>query len=172
MNQKLVDPQQWNSYAYVRNNPLRMVDTNGMWPIDMRNAIINGAFGGLSASQRGVLQAASKRVDGYLNGGQTAEKAPQHGMRAWWQTSADARAQADTFISDNESKAATLKSNERNTRACTGSFADRRLLCTCGFRSRPDEEGIRRVMLCQCHGKGRQTSCKRTCVRDLECLLL
>lgn len=26
MKQKLIDPQQWNMYAYVRNNPLRFVD--------------------------------------------------------------------------------------------------------------------------------------------------
>jgi RHS repeat-associated protein len=29
--QKLLDPQQWNMYAYVRNSPLRFVDPTGMY---------------------------------------------------------------------------------------------------------------------------------------------
>jgi len=29
LKQKLVDPQQWNMYAYVRNNPLRLWTRRG-----------------------------------------------------------------------------------------------------------------------------------------------
>lgn len=28
-NQYFTDPQQWNSYSYVRNNPVNMVDPTG-----------------------------------------------------------------------------------------------------------------------------------------------
>jgi RHS repeat-associated protein len=108
MRQKMTDPQQWNMYSYVRNNPLRMVDTNGKWPTDIHNAIINGAFGGLSASQRVVLQTASKRVDGYLNGGQTAALAYEHGMRAPGQSKEEARGLADKFIAGHEAAATGL----------------------------------------------------------------
>jgi RHS repeat-associated protein len=34
LKQKLLDPQQWNMYAYVRNSPLRLTDPTGMYAMD------------------------------------------------------------------------------------------------------------------------------------------
>jgi RHS repeat-associated protein len=104
----LQNPQSWNRYAYAQNNPVRYVDTNGRWPTATHAAIINGAFLGLHDAQRGVMRAASARVDSPFRGGQTADSAFQHGMRAWWQSAATARAAADNFIADNNRTAASL----------------------------------------------------------------
>jgi RHS repeat-associated protein len=40
MKQKLIDPQQLNMYAYVRNNPIRFVDPKGMYNTDCKGSDI------------------------------------------------------------------------------------------------------------------------------------
>src|SRR5882762_11720658 len=37
-------PQTWNRYSYALNNPLQIVDRNGLWPTSIHNEIINEAF--------------------------------------------------------------------------------------------------------------------------------
>jgi RHS repeat-associated protein len=39
MKQKLIDPQQWNMYAYARNNPLRFMDPTGMYNTDCKTEL-------------------------------------------------------------------------------------------------------------------------------------
>lgn len=46
--ENLVDPQRWNRYAYVRNNPLKYVDPNGRW-IETLWDIANVVMGAKSA---------------------------------------------------------------------------------------------------------------------------
>jgi RHS repeat-associated protein len=102
MKQKFADPQQWNMYAYVRNNPLRLVDNNGKWPTDIHNQIIDKAFPGLSPRQRAVLKSASSAMDGILNGGQSKSNAYQHSMRAPNESPATAKQETQNFIKTEE----------------------------------------------------------------------
>jgi hypothetical protein len=102
LKQKLTDPQQWNLYSYVRNNPLRMVDTNGKWPTDIHNQIIDRAFPGLSQSQRAVLKSSSSAMDGLLNGGQSQGNAYEHSMRAPNENPATAKQRTQDFIHTEE----------------------------------------------------------------------
>ena len=97
------DPQSWNIYAYVGNNPMRFVDTNGQWKTAIHNAIIDGAFLNMSPSNIITMQAASRRVDNVE--GQLSVNAYKHGMRAHYQSKADARSKADSFILDHETDA-------------------------------------------------------------------
>ncbi len=105
MDQKIADPQQWNMYAYVRNNPLRLVDPNGKWPAEIHSAIIAAAFSRLTLTQTKILERASARVDGVFNGGQTSRNAVTHGMRSPNQSAEQARYETDRFISDQEGMA-------------------------------------------------------------------
>jgi RHS repeat-associated protein len=108
MRQKMFDPQQWNMYSYVRNNPLRMVDTNGKWPTDIHNQIIDKAFPGLSKSQRAVLKSASYAMDHCITC-QSEGNAYQHFMRAPNQNPADAKQKTQDWIHVEEHLAQTIQ---------------------------------------------------------------
>jgi RHS repeat-associated protein len=41
MDQKLMDPQQWNMYSYTRNDPMRFLDPTGMYTIDCGQGVKN-----------------------------------------------------------------------------------------------------------------------------------
>ncbi|MDQ2842804.1 MAG: RHS repeat-associated core domain-containing protein [Acidobacteriota bacterium] len=104
MQQKLMDPQQWNMYAYARDNPLRYIDQNGKWPTEIHNQIIDRAFPGLSNHQRSILKSASAGMDHCITC-QTEKNSYQHSMRAPDQSVGDAKQQTQNFIKTEESKA-------------------------------------------------------------------
>ena len=77
-------PQTWNRYSYALNNPLSVVDRNGLWPWYIHNEIINEAFPGLSKDQLKTVTDASWNMD-YKNqtlglGPQDPAVSPQHYM--------------------------------------------------------------------------------------------
>jgi len=115
MKQKMTDPQQWNMYSYVRNNPLRMVDTNGKWPTDIHNQIIDRAFPGLSAHQRDILKSASAGMDHCMTC-QLESNSFQHSMRAPGQDPGQAKQEAADFVHTEEHLAQDVQAtNGRNT---------------------------------------------------------
>lgn len=72
----LSNPQTWNRYGYVLNNPMSSVDTNGKWTTGEHNAIIDDVFSNMSDQDRSILKAASAEVDE----DQSPQGAPKHGM--------------------------------------------------------------------------------------------
>jgi RHS repeat-associated protein len=93
------NPQTWNRYAYVYNDPLSFQDENGKWPTQVHNQIIDKAFPGLTAEQRQILKDVSASQDGLMNGGQSHALSFEHAMRAPGQTVEEAETQFDNFIS-------------------------------------------------------------------------
>ncbi len=95
MRARLIDPQQWNMYAYARNNPLRFKDDNGEWSTEVHNEIIVDVFSSiLSAPDLVILEQASHDVDQ----DQSMSGSYKHGMRAPWQTPEEANEEGDAFI--------------------------------------------------------------------------
>jgi len=54
----LENPQNWNQYAYVRNNPIRFVDTTGAAPVDGHHLIISRNI--LTSPLREILRIKSR----------------------------------------------------------------------------------------------------------------
>ncbi|MGH2506842.1 MAG: RHS repeat domain-containing protein [Ktedonobacteraceae bacterium] len=105
-------PQTWNRYSYALNNPLSIVDRNGLWPTYIHNEIINEAFPGMSAQDLKMLSDASYNMD-YGPGQQSAALSFEHGMSngLTGQTPSEAEQQADAFIAQNQHDAAKIQAD-------------------------------------------------------------
>jgi RHS repeat-associated protein len=58
------NPQSWNLYAYVLNNPLRLIDNNGMWATDVHAQIVTYALQDyVSAGELNELRARQYAMD-------------------------------------------------------------------------------------------------------------
>lgn len=102
------NPQSWNMYAYVLNNPLKLVDPNGKWPTYIHNRIIGDALPGLSRQQQQILRTASHDMDYVVRMNNRDPQDPAnsylHGMSDGTvnQDRGQARRDADAFIADQE----------------------------------------------------------------------
>jgi RHS repeat-associated protein len=61
----LVNPQQWNRYAYVSNNPLRKIDPNGLYEVDVHKHLTRALAmaAGIDARTASAIAAANQGVD-------------------------------------------------------------------------------------------------------------
>jgi hypothetical protein len=73
-------PLELSAFLYANSNPIRFIDTNGKWPTEIHNQIIDQAFPGLSSTQRAELKTASHWVDRVA--GQTKNHNAEHAMRS------------------------------------------------------------------------------------------
>ena len=98
------NPQSWNRYPYVYDNPLRLVDDDGKWPTEIHNQIIDAAFPGLSVLQRNELKRISAWVD-RIPGGQTRAHNHEHAMKSPGEDPASARQAINQNIKNHEETA-------------------------------------------------------------------
>lgn len=95
-------PQTWNRYTYGLNNPLSVVDRNGLWPFYIHNEIIEESFPGMSKQDLKNLENASWNMD-FGKGQQDPANSFEHGMSDGTtnppQDRAVARQEADDYIS-------------------------------------------------------------------------
>jgi RHS repeat-associated protein len=103
------NPQSWNRYSYVYNNPLRLTDDNGKWTKEIHEQIIDNAFPNLTAAQRQILKNISAQQDSILMGGQANSASFEHAMRGPNQTVEQAQGQFNDFVSGTETSAQTAE---------------------------------------------------------------
>ncbi|MEO8662823.1 MAG: RHS repeat-associated core domain-containing protein, partial [Bryobacteraceae bacterium] len=60
---EFMNPQSWNRYAYVGNNPLRRVDQNGLWWTETHILAIKEALPGLNSAELSQIMAGSSDAD-------------------------------------------------------------------------------------------------------------
>jgi len=106
LDQHLGEPQSWNSYAYVQNNPMLNFDPNGKWRTGIHNRIISMAFHGrYTEHEIRIIQAASKDFDlgkGVIGqkypGSQSMANSPWHSMSPAGGDPVEARKERDAFV--------------------------------------------------------------------------
>jgi RHS repeat-associated protein len=96
MIQRIADPQQLNAYAYMRNNPLAFIDSDGMWLAPVHDEMYLAALPGLTTEQMEALKSESFWMDIF---DQTKSNSPEHYMAAPGRSPSQAKNDAEKYIS-------------------------------------------------------------------------
>jgi RHS repeat-associated protein len=102
-------PQTWNRYTYALDNPLSIVDRNGLWPWYFHDEIIDEAFPGLSTSDLDNLKVASAKVDEDQSDWGSYKHAMSDGN--WVSGATNAPEMTREFIQDNEHAAEQIQAD-------------------------------------------------------------
>lgn len=96
------NPQSWNRYTYTLNNPLNLVDQNGLWPTRIHDEIIEAVFGGvLTRHQVNLLKQVSAGQDSIRNGGPNPNNSNWHGQCTPSQSTTQCGAGISTYVNGN-----------------------------------------------------------------------
>ena len=103
-------PQTWNRYSYSLNNPLTIVDRNGLWPKYIHEEIIDEAYQDMSPHDRQLLKDASYNMD-HGPGQQDPDRSFEHGVRDGTDGEGPMMAQleGDAFIASEEGAARQIQ---------------------------------------------------------------
>ena len=111
-----------NLYGFVGNNPINRVDPFGLWPTPIHNQIIDEAFADspLADGEIQILKDTSRNADAVMipNRGQAMRNSYRHSMRAPYQSTEDAQAEARQYITQQLAKARGLQDAWRAKGKC------------------------------------------------------
>jgi RHS repeat-associated protein len=104
-----MNPQSWNRYAYVGNNPPRFVDNNGLWWEQTHNLAVKESLPGLLPDDLKNIYAGSKEADSRVMGmdSQSVPMSGSHSMSSGDDIGSVATSMAlgDRYASDNQAEA-------------------------------------------------------------------
>jgi RHS repeat-associated protein len=109
----LQNPQSWNGYAYVLNNPLVYVDPNGKWPFYVHSRMYQAFNGDLSPHQQALLGLVSLNQD-FGSGAQDPSQSYTHSMCFAGQSPGPCAAMINGFIDQNLTLANELSGGGRD----------------------------------------------------------
>ena len=114
INQKnLSNPQRLNYYAYALNNPYKYVDSDGRWPEEVHNRIIQATFSEGKYKLPPHLRRAIEMGSAHVDKDQSVEGSYKHAMRTPGQSPQEAERLMNNFIDQKVNEYKNVLSQDR-----------------------------------------------------------